>query len=137
MLANIESKAEQVVDARGKPRFTGADPELRPGLASGHIPGSLNVPFGTLFNADGTWKGKPGLRAAFEDAGIDLSRPVITSCGSGITACVLAFGLHLLSKDDVALYDGSWTEWGADPDTPKAKRVRPEAARLRRGGVVG
>ncbi|PLK26372.1 sulfurtransferase [Novosphingobium sp. TH158] len=120
VLDNISTKAEQLVDARGKPRFTGAEPEARPGLASGHIPCSLNVPFGTLFNPDGTWKDKAGITEAFTSAGVDLSRPVITSCGSGVTACCLAFGLHLIGKDDVALYDGSWTEWGADPQTPKS-----------------
>lgn len=119
VLANIESKAEQVVDARGKLRFTGADPEVRPGLASGHIPCSLNVPFATLFKADGTWKDPADLREVYTAAGVDLSRPIVTSCGSGVTACCLAFALHLIGKDDVSLYDGSWTEWGADPDTPK------------------
>lgn len=120
MLSNLATRAEQVVDARGEPRFTGASPETRAGLASGHIPGSLNMPYTNLFNADGTWKDTAGLREAFAGAGIDLERPVITSCGSGVTACVVAFALHLVGKDDVALYDGSWTEWGADPDTPKA-----------------
>jgi thiosulfate/3-mercaptopyruvate sulfurtransferase len=120
VLANIDSKAEQLVDARGKPRFTGAEPEVRPGLASGHIPCALNVPFGSLFKTDGTWKSKAGLRKAFAAGGVDLDRPVIASCGSGITACCLTFGLHLLGKDDVSLYDGSWTEWGADPATPKS-----------------
>ncbi|MFM5906696.1 MAG: 3-mercaptopyruvate sulfurtransferase [Novosphingobium sp.] len=120
VLANIESKAEQLVDARGKARFTGAEPEARPGLAAGHIPSSLNVPFGSLFNADGTWKDAASLKQAFVSAGVDLSRPIVTSCGSGITACCVAFGLHLVGKDDVSLYDGSWTEWGSDPNTPKA-----------------
>jgi len=120
MLANVASRAEQVVDARGAPRFTGASPETRPGLASGHIPGALNVPYTSLFNANGTFKDKAGLIETFQAAGIDLSRPVVTSCGSGVTACVVAFGMHLIGKDDVALYDGSWTEWGADPDTPKS-----------------
>ena len=123
VLANIDSKAEQVVDARGAGRWSGAEAETRPGIASGHIPGSLNVPFPTLYNPDGTFKDADGLRAAFEGAGIDLSRPVVTSCGSGVTACVLLFGLHLIGKDDTALYDGSWTEWGADPDTPKATKA--------------
>ena len=120
MLANIASRAEQVVDARGNPRFTGAMPETRPGIASGHIPGALNVPYTALYNADGTFKDKAGLIAAFRAGEVDLSRPVVTSCGSGVTACVLAFAMHLIGKDDVALYDGSWTEWGADPATPKA-----------------
>lgn len=120
MLANLASRAEQVVDARGAPRFTGAMPETRPGIASGHIPGALNVPYTALYNADGTFKDKAGLIAAFTAGGVNLSRPVVTSCGSGVTACVLAFALHLIGKDDVALYDGSWTEWGADPATPKA-----------------
>ena len=120
VLANLHSKAEQVVDARGAARWSGADPDPRPGIASGHIPGSLNVPFTDLFNADGTFKDKAGLKAAFESAGVDLGQPVTTSCGSGVTASVLLFALSLVGKDDTALYDGSWSEWGADPDTPKA-----------------
>ena len=120
VLANLHSKAEQVVDARGAARWSGADPDPRPGIAAGHIPGSLNVPFTELYNADGTFKDKAGLKTAFEAAGVDLAKPVTTSCGSGITASVLLFALHLLGKDDTALYDGSWSEWGADADTPKA-----------------
>ncbi len=120
VLANLHSKAEQVVDARGATRWSGADPDPRPGIAAGHIPGSMNVPFTDLYNADGTFKDKAGLKAAFEAAGVDLGKPVTTSCGSGVTASVLLFALSLLGKEDTALYDGSWTEWGADPDTPKA-----------------
>ena len=120
VLANLHSKAEQVVDARGAARWSGADPDPRPGIAAGHIPGSLNVPFTDLYNADGTFKDKPGLKAAFESAGVDLGKPVTTSCGSGITASVLLFALSLVGKEDTALYDGSWSEWGADADTPKA-----------------
>jgi thiosulfate/3-mercaptopyruvate sulfurtransferase len=120
MRANVASGAEQVLDARSAGRFTGAEPDLRPHIPSGHIPGSRNLPYGGVFNADGTWKRGDALRVAFEGAGIDLERPVITTCGSGITAAILAFGLHLLGKSDIALYDGSWTEWGADPSTPKA-----------------
>jgi len=120
VLANLHSKGEQVVDARGAARWSGAEADPRPNIASGHIPGSFNVPFTQLYNADGTFKDQAGIKAAFTEAGVDLERPVITSCGSGVTACVLLFGLHLIGKDDAALYDGSWTEWGNDPDTPKA-----------------
>ena len=120
ILANLHSKAEQVVDARGAARWSGADPDPRAGIAAGHIPGSLNVPFSDLYNADGTFKDKAGLKAAFEAAGVDLGKPVTTSCGSGVTASVLLFALSLLGKEDTALYDGSWSEWGADADTPKA-----------------
>ena len=120
VLANLHSKAEQVVDARSAARWSGAEPDPCPGIAAGHIPGSLNVPYTALYNTDGTFKDAAGIKAAFEDAGVDLTKPVVTSCGSGVTASVLLFGLNLLGKDDTALYDGSWSEWGADPDTPKA-----------------
>ncbi|HTM95096.1 MAG TPA: 3-mercaptopyruvate sulfurtransferase [Croceibacterium sp.] len=120
VLANLGSKAEQLVDAREAGRFTGETPDFRPGIQSGHIPGSRNLPFTELYNDDGTFKDAGSLRAAFEDAGIDLSRPVVTTCGGGVTAAVLSFAMHLLGKDDTALYDGSWSEWAADPATPKA-----------------
>jgi thiosulfate/3-mercaptopyruvate sulfurtransferase len=120
IIANLASGDEQLVDARGAPRFIGEEQESRPGLASGHIPGSRNVPYKALYNEDGTFKSKPALKALFEMAGVDLDAPLVTTCGSGITACTLAFALHLVGKDDVALYDGSWSEWGADPQTPKA-----------------
>ncbi len=119
MLANVSSGAEQVLDARGAARFTGEEADPRPNIAAGHIPGARNLPYSELFNADGTFKDKAGLAAAFAGAGIDLDKPVVTSCGSGVTACVLLFGMHLLGKEDGKLYDGSWTEWGADPATPK------------------
>ncbi len=119
MLANLHSKAEQVLDARGAARFTGDEADPRPNIAVGHIPGSRNLPYSDLYNADGTFKDKDGLKAAFVGAGIDLSKPVVTTCGSGVTASVLLFAMHLLGKEDTALYDGSWSEWGADPDTPK------------------
>lgn len=118
MVENLKTKAEQVLDARPAGRFTGTDPEPRAGLRGGHMPGARNLPHGELFNADGTWKRGDELRAAFTNAGIDLDRPVTTTCGSGITAAVLAFGMHLLGKKDVSLYDGSWSEWGAQASTP-------------------
>ena len=118
MKANVASRAEEVVDARSAARFTGEEADPR-GLASGHIPGSKNLPYGKLFNADGTWKQGDALKAEFESAGIDLAKPLVTTCGSGITAAVLAFGAKLLGND-AALYDGSWSEWGADLSTPKA-----------------
>jgi len=123
VLANLHSKDEQVVDARGAKRWSGEEADPRPNIACGHIPGSLNVPFTQLYNADGTFKDKAALRATFEAAGVDMDKPVITSCGSGVTACVLIFGMHLAGKDDAALYDGSWSEWGNDPDTPKATKI--------------
>jgi thiosulfate/3-mercaptopyruvate sulfurtransferase len=119
MKANVESGQEQVLDARSAARFTGEEPDPRPATSAGHIPGSKNLYYTELFNPDGTWKQGDALRAAFEGAGIDLSHPLVTSCGSGITASVLAFGAHLLGND-AAVYDGSWSEWGADRSTPKA-----------------
>ena len=110
-----------IVDARGAGRFTGEEAEPRPGMASGHIPGSKNLPQGKLFDADNSWNRGDALRAAFEEAGVDLSKPMLATCGSGVTAAVLLFGAHLLGKNNVKLYDGSWSEWGADPHTPKAK----------------
>jgi thiosulfate/3-mercaptopyruvate sulfurtransferase len=120
MLANLYSKDAVVVDARGAGRFTGEEAEPRADMASGHIPGSRNLPFMNLYNADGTWKRGDDLITAFTEAGVDLTKPMITTCGSGVTAAVLLFGAHLTGKTDVALYDGSWSEWGMDPDTPKA-----------------
>lgn len=123
MKANVDSKAEQVVDARSKARFTGEEPDPRPATHAGHIPGSINLPQGALFNDDGTWKTGDALRRTFADAGVDLDRPMVATCGSGITAAVLAFGAHLVGKD-MPIYDGSWSEWGADRSTPKAMGAR-------------
>jgi len=119
VLRNIDSAREQVVDARSAGRFTGADAEPRAGLRGGHIPNSCNLPFTDLLNdGDSTVRPAEELSAAFAKAGIEFTRPIITSCGSGITACVLAFGLHLLGHRRVAVFDGSWTEWGLDETTP-------------------
>lgn len=120
ILANLASKAELLVDARDARRFSGEEGDFRPEVARGHIPGSRNLPFDALFNPDGTYKDEAGIRASFAGAGVDLSGPIVTTCGGGVTAAVLLFALHLIGKDDVALYDGSWGEWGTDPATPKA-----------------
>jgi thiosulfate/3-mercaptopyruvate sulfurtransferase len=105
----------QILDARAAARFRGEAPEPREGLRAGHIPGSRNLPFGTLLNEDKTMKEGAELRAAFEAAGIDLDRPVITTCGSGVTAAILALALERLGHHEWSLYDGSWAEWGAFP----------------------
>ncbi len=118
MRANLTSKREQVLDARARGRFSGAEPELWPGRRPGHIPGSHNLPFTELLKADKTLISADQMAQKFRVAGIDLKKPVITSCGSGVTATVLAFGLHLLGHRDVAVYDGSWAEWGLPGDTP-------------------
>ena len=120
MKANLESGVEQVVDARGAARFEGREAEPRLGVNPGHIPGSVNLPYSNLFNEDGTWKKGDALKAAFTDAGVDMDKPVATTCGTGVTAAALVFGAHLLGKTDIGLYDGSWSEWGAQADTPKA-----------------
>jgi thiosulfate/3-mercaptopyruvate sulfurtransferase len=118
MRANLDSRATQVLDARSAGRFAATEPEPRPGLRGGHIPGSLNLPYETLYRADGTLKPADELRQAMTGAGVDLDRPIVTTCGSGVTASVLALALHLLGRPDVAVYDGSWSEWGGRPDTP-------------------
>jgi thiosulfate/3-mercaptopyruvate sulfurtransferase len=119
MLGNITSAAEQVIDARDAERFSGTIADAVHNLPGGHIPGARNLFFRELYNADGTFKADDHLREAFAAAGIDLDRPIVASCGSGVTASVLLFALHRLGVEDAALYDGSWSEWGADPHTPK------------------
>ena len=111
----------EIIDARSAGRFAGTEPEPRPGLRQGHIPGAKNVPFGSLLNADGTMKSPEDLRATFAAAGVDLAKPAITSCGSGITAAVLNLALERIGKFDHALYDGSWAEWGMYNDLKVAK----------------
>jgi thiosulfate/3-mercaptopyruvate sulfurtransferase len=110
----VESGSAQIADARGPGRFTGTEPEPRPGLRSGHIPGSRNVPYSRLCNPDGTLKPAPELHRLFSEAGIDPSKPVVTTCGSGVSAAVLSLALAIIGQPDSALYDGSWSEWGRD-----------------------
>ena len=110
-----------LADARAADRFHGDAAEPRAGLAAGHIPGARCLPQSAFFRADNSFKRGDELRALFSEAGVDLARPLVASCGSGVTACVILFGAHLLGKTELSLYDGSWTEWGADPATPKAQ----------------
>lgn len=117
--ANIEGGREQVLDARSAERFAGRAPEPRKGLRGGHIPNSLNLPYGELLDpATGTMLPAEALAARIGAAGVDMSKPVVTTCGSGVTAAILYLGLHLLGHAELALYDGSWTEWGGREDTP-------------------
>jgi thiosulfate/3-mercaptopyruvate sulfurtransferase len=114
--ATVKLGDAQIVDARSGERFRGAAPEPRPGLRSGHIPGARNVHYRTLLNPDGTMKDTGGLREAFAAAGVDPLKPVVTTCGSGVSAAILNLALERLGSRDHALYDGSWAEWGAYPD---------------------
>jgi thiosulfate/3-mercaptopyruvate sulfurtransferase len=116
----LDSGTAQVVDARSAGRFSGLEPEPRQGLRGGHIPGSINVPHQQLVRPDGTILPLPELRRRIEAAGVDLARPIVATCGSGVSACAVIYALHLLGDDDVALYDGSWTEWAGRSDTPVA-----------------
>ncbi len=113
----LASQTAQVADARSGTRFRGEEPEPRPGVKPGHMPGAFNVHYASLINDDGTLKDKPALRAAFEAAGVDLTKPVITSCGSGVTAAILFLALAELGHTKTSLYDGSWAEWGASANS--------------------
>jgi len=116
--SNIQQRSEQLVDVRSAGRFAGLEPEPRPGLRGGHVPGSVNLPFTALVQPDGTILPPPELRRRVVEAGIDLSRPVVATCGSGTSACALVLSLHLLGHTQVAVYDGAWAEWGGRADTP-------------------
>jgi thiosulfate/3-mercaptopyruvate sulfurtransferase len=116
--SNLTTRQELVVDMRPAGRFAGNDPEPRPGIRSGHLPGSRNLPYTELVAADGTILPEADLRRHLGDRGIDLSQPIVATCGSGTSACTLLLALELLGFREVAVYDGAWTEWGGRSDTP-------------------
>ncbi|MBC8038835.1 MAG: 3-mercaptopyruvate sulfurtransferase [Rhizobiales bacterium] len=119
-MADVRGGQSQIADARAPGRFRGEEPEPRPGVRAGHMPGARNVHYATLLKPNGTLKSPAEIAGVFANASIDISKPVITSCGSGVTAAVLNLGLTLAGARDHTLYDGSWAEWGTDPDTPVA-----------------
>ena len=124
VLGNVTVQTELVLDARAAGRFTGEVPEPRAGMRSGHIPGSASLPYTDLLNADGTFRSAEAVRTRLAQAGVDGVRPVVTSCGSGVTACILTLGLRIAGLPDGAVYDGSWTEWGGRSDTPVESRSK-------------
>ena len=124
--ANIHQSVEQLVDTRSAGRFAGVEPEPRPGLRGGHVPGSVNLPFTALVRPDGTMLPPDELRGRLAEAGVDLSRPVVATCGSGTSACALVLGLHLIGHTQNAVYDGAWAEWGGRADTPVEVQLIPK-----------
>jgi thiosulfate/3-mercaptopyruvate sulfurtransferase len=125
VLALLHDNAATIVDARPAPRFIGEAPEPRPGLRSGHMPGSRNIPLDRLHDENGELVDAQTIRAVFEEAGVDLEQPLVSTCGSGVTAAALNFALAAIGKTDVTLYDGSWAEWGARPGAP-IRTIEPE-----------
>jgi thiosulfate/3-mercaptopyruvate sulfurtransferase len=118
MQSNLDSHAEQVVDARSPTRFRGEEPEPRAGVRPGHIPGSMNVYYADVLTAEGTMRPAAELKRLFAERGVDIERPIVTSCGSGITASILSLALDVAGAKETALYDGSWSEWGARAGAP-------------------
>ncbi len=118
----VDDQSETVLDARAADRFAGGSPEARPGVEAGHIPGSSNLPYGRIVDSGtGMFQDAETLAEVFKAANLDAGKPIATTCGSGVSACILGLGLHLMGNDNWSVYDGSWTEWGGRDDTPKAK----------------